>query len=171
MWLFRRTAPAAAASPPSPAPAARRRSLVGVDAALKAAWDERTVGELRAAIDEVGWDESSLDKLLELVGEPPAEEGAAAASPDADAAQRRQSGAASPAKRQRVEGAAGAGGASGSGAGPSTERSPGRAAKPSAPAPQAVAKMTPAELRARGTTGERCLHCFRDARMRCEGAA
>ena len=39
---------------------------------LVRAWEDRTVGELRAALDDVGWDEQSLNRVLLMAGEPPA---------------------------------------------------------------------------------------------------
>ena len=76
--LWSRSAPA---PPPSPAkkPARKPPATPGADAALVAAWQGRTVGELRETLEEVGWDSESLDRLLARVGAPEA----AGVTPDA----------------------------------------------------------------------------------------
>jgi hypothetical protein len=82
MWLFKRHRAPSPEPPAAAAPAPRRRPAAGAAAAgaaaadspfrkkLADAWDERSVGELRQELVDIGWDEASLDNILVRVGPP-----------------------------------------------------------------------------------------------------
>ena len=74
LWSRNKAAPPAAKK----AVAARKTpASPAADAALIAAWEGRTVGELRDTLEEVGWDVESLERLLQRVGAPEEVEGSA----------------------------------------------------------------------------------------------
>ena len=61
----------AAPSPAKKAVAVRKAPVSpATEARLIDAWEERTVGELRDTLEEVGWDVESLERLLQRVGAP-----------------------------------------------------------------------------------------------------
>jgi hypothetical protein len=127
MWLWGKLSGARSPEqPPAAAPAPRRRPAARSPVppaaappspfrkALAESWEGRTVGELRQTLEEVGWDEASLDLLLERVGPPlapppsaarqaeqqPRRAAAAAVKPDQAAATAK---AAAAAKRRRQQ--------------------------------------------------------------------